>query len=147
VSRYGPLLGACYDQADGSDAKAQCIGALSDACINTQDDGQSTLGMSQCLYSEAEYWDVLLNDEYTKTMLLAKESDQDDMEISPEYANRSKDLRTAQRAWITFRDAECELEYAIWGAGSMRNIAGSGCIMRLTAQRAIALREKRESMQ
>ena len=100
--------------------------------------------MSRCLNSEAEFWDRLLNDEYRRTMRWAEIMDEDDAEYFSEYANRAIALRAAQRAWITFRDAECEFDYASWGAGSMRRIAGSDCIMRLTAKRTIELRAKRD---
>lgn len=144
IARYGGLLEQCYGEADGAAARKLCIGVLSGACIREEDGGESTLGMSQCNYSEARFWDGLLNDEYRQTMAWAKSMDADEAVYFPEYANLAKSLRAAQRAWIAFRDAECELEYAVWGSGSMRNIAGSGCIMRLTAERTIALRGKRE---
>jgi len=147
VALYGPLLDQCYEQADGSLDRVFCIGTLSQACISQQEDGESTLGMSQCIYSEAEFWDDLLNTEYRLTMDWAEVMDDDDLEYFPEYANRAKVLRDAQRAWITFRDAECELQFAIWGSGSMRHIAGSDCIMQLTAERTIELRAKRESFE
>jgi uncharacterized protein YecT (DUF1311 family) len=38
------------------------------------------------------------------------------------------------------RDADCTLEYAMWGSGSMRQIAGSGCRMRRPAERTIYLK-------
>lgn len=143
VDIYSPLLAQCYEDADGSEAKQQCIGALSGACMSEEDGGETTLGMSMCNNAEAEYWDKLLNEEYRETMVWAKASDQDDQEYFPGFANRANALRDAQRAWIAFRDAECALDYAVWGAGSMRHIAGTGCIMTLTAERTIQLRQKR----
>jgi len=147
VARYGAALNQCYDQADGAGAREKCIGATADPCITGEADGESTLGMTQCLYSEAEVWDGLLNTEYRATMAWAKMMDQDDAQDFPEYANRAKALRAAQRAWIPFRDAECGFDYAVWGAGSMRNIAIAGCLMRLTADRTIELRAKRETFE
>lgn len=144
---YGGLLAECYAAADDTGARKLCVGVMSGACIREEESGQSTLGMSQCNYSETRFWDGLLNDEYRQTMEWAKAMDSDEAEIFPEFANRAKTLLAAQRAWITFRDAECELEYAVWGSGSMRNIAGSSCIMRMTAGRTIELRSKREFMQ
>ena len=80
-------------------------------------------------------------------MAWAKAGDADDMANFPEFANRADSLRAAQRAWIAFRDAECGLEYALWGSGSMRNIAGTDCLMHMAAERTIELRAKREFMQ
>jgi len=147
LARYGPLLEQCYAEADDTGARKLCIGVMSGACIREEESGESTLGMSQCNFSETRFWDGLLNDEYRQIMEWAKAMDSDEAEIFPEFANRAKTLLAAQRAWITFLDAECQLEYAVWGSGSMRNIAGSSCIMRMTAGRTIELRSKREFMQ
>ena len=49
-------------------------------------------------------------------------------------------LRTSQRHWIAFRDAECALAYAEFGAGSMRVLSSAGCQLQMTAERAIALK-------
>lgn len=45
-------------------------------------------------------------------------------------------LRTAQRAWIRFRDAECEHQASIYEGGSMQPMVRSSCLARLTEQRA-----------
>ena len=49
-------------------------------------------------------------------------------------------LRTAQRAWITYRDAYCDYRLAEWGAGT----TGGGqalaeCLMTETALQALKL--------
>ncbi len=147
VQRYRAVLDQCYGDAGDGAARAACIGVMADACISREPGGESTQGTSQCLYGESEVWDELLNAEYRQTMAWAKEMDRDEAEYFPEYAVRADRLRAAQRAWIAFRDAECGLEYAVWGAGSMRHIAGADCIMRQTAERAIELRAKRETFE
>ena len=52
------------------------------------------------------------------------------LQAFPEFANRAKALRDAQRAWIRFRDAECGLAYAVWArvrcGCSPGPIAGNG---------------------
>jgi len=55
-------------------------------------------------------------------------------------------LRDAQRAWIAYRDANCAMEYGLWGAGSMRQIAGADCQMRMTAERMLELRSYRQQL-
>jgi len=147
LARYSPLLEQCYAQADDTDGKTECIGMVSQTCIEQEDGGGSTLGISMCQNAEAEAWDVLLNDEFRQTMDWAKAADIEEAVYFPEFANLANSLRSAQRAWITYRDAECELDYSIWGSGSMRHIAGTACIMQLTAERTIELRDKREIMQ
>lgn len=143
---HAGLVDACLAAAP-AEARAGCIGKVSDACIAGAEGGETTLGMSMCMADEAEVWDRLLNAEYRKTMARAKAMDSDEAESFPQFANRAVALRDAQRAWIAFRDAECALAYAEWGAGSMRHIAGSECVMRMTAQRALELRAMRESPQ
>ena len=140
VDAYGGFLEQCYEAAAGTEAKAQCIGAMAQVCMDDQDGGHTTLGMSSCLGAEGEVWDRFLNAEYKATMAWSAASDED----FPEFAKRAEYLRAAQRAWIAFRDAECALEYAQWGSGSMRSIAGADCQMQMTAERTIDLLEMRE---
>ena len=139
VARYGPMLEKCYLEAEDSESKTACKGLFADACMASEEGGYSTHGMSLCAHSEAEVWDRLLNMEYANAKQWAMAMDSDDVELFPEYANRVKGLRDAQRAWIAFRDADCELAYAAWGAGSMRHIAGSNCILEKTADRTVEL--------
>jgi uncharacterized protein YecT (DUF1311 family) len=49
-------------------------------------------------------------------------------------------LRAAQRAWIAFRDAQCELEGVEALGGSMESMLVSGCIATMTERRANELR-------
>ena len=50
-------------------------------------------------------------------------------------------LLACQRAWLTYRDAQCLIEgYAARG-GSMEPMLLSGCIARLTMARTQALRD------
>ena len=115
VDAYGGFLEQCYDEAAGAEAKAQCIGAMAQVCMDDQDGGHTTLGVSSCLGAEGEVWDRFLNAEYKATMAWSAASDEDEAEYFPGFAKRAEHLRAAQRAWIVFRDAECALEYAQWG--------------------------------
>ncbi len=54
-------------------------------------------------------------------------------------AARQKDLREAQRAWIKFRDANCDFYYDSEGGSSAQLIA-SDCRMTMTADRTAELR-------
>lgn len=143
---YGVLLRQCYEEA-ATEAKLQCVGAASEACMAEEEGGQTTLGISLCTAGETEVWDGYLNAEYKTTMAAMRAMDDDERVYFPEFANRATALRDAQRAWIPFRDAECGLDYALWGSGSMRNIAGASCALDLTARRTIRLIELREMMQ
>jgi len=136
-------LFTCYYSAEDRAARMACKDAVAQPCMS-QDGGETTLGMSMCLQDETTAWDQLLNEEYRETMAFMKAMDADEREYFPEFANRETALREAQRAWIAFRDAECALAYAEWGSGSHRNIAGSGCMADMTADRTIAVRDMRE---
>jgi uncharacterized protein YecT (DUF1311 family) len=121
---------ACFDSQAFDAPEAACIGEAAAICSDTTDQGQTTLGLSQCMMSEAAAWDALLNREYKA--LRAK------YETEPELRQQ---LQTAQRAWIAFRDADCGFAYAVWGNGSMRQIGGADCRLRHTARRTLELKK------
>lgn len=144
VGAYGSTLTTCYAKAVDRSGRQACMGQMAQLCMDSQDGGHTTLGMSSCLNAEAQVWDQFLNDEYTMTMASSKALDVDEAEYFPEFAKRAEHLRAAQRAWIAFRDAECALAYAQWGSGSMRSIAYADCMMTMTGTRALELRAMRE---
>ncbi len=106
-----------------------------------EDDGDTTTGMVSCMSAETEIWDNLLNAEYKVTRDLFASMDSND------DGRRVDALLKAQRAWITFRDAECALQYSAWGNGSIRSIAGADCLMGVTAERTSRLVELREPLE
>ena len=144
VASYGSMLETCYANAGSTTDRHACIGAMSTACSAGEEGGETTLGIVSCLMAEAAVWDEYLNAEYQAARARAKAADADEAAYFPEFAKRADALLAAQRAWITFRDAECFRAYAEWGAGSMRNIASAGCQMQMTADRTIELRQSLE---
>ena len=50
-----------------------------------------------------------------------------------------KRLRAAQRAWIAFRDAQCQLEGVEALGGSMETMIVSGCVASMTERRMAEL--------
>ena len=132
---YAPMVDACF--ASGA---ADCIGDAAAQCMADEPDGETTFGMMTCLSAEAQVWDGLLNAEYAKARDFARAMDAEDAEFFPEFAIRADQVQTAQRAWIAFRDANCAMQYGLWGAGSMRRIAGADCRMQMTADQTFALR-------
>lgn len=147
VGDFGPVLNACLANAADGAALRACIGRMSTACMDGQEGGHTTLGMTSCLNAEARVWDGVLNAEYKASRAFAKAMDADEAAYFPEFARRAEALLAAQRAWIAFRDAECDLAHAEWGSGSMRNIAWADCQMQMTAERAIELRDMRETFE
>ncbi len=139
-------IAPCYAAAAGREAAEACIGSGSGACMAGAPDGQTTVGMMFCLLAERDAWDRLLNAEYARARTAAAGADDAERPHFPEFARRAEQLLTAQRAWIAFRDAQCAMEYGVWGAGSMRQIAGADCQLRLTAGRTLDLRDYRQSL-
>ena len=103
--------------------------------------GDTTRGMEQCLAREAAAWDMVLNRYWPRLMMQSGEIDaandtpNDTRSLAIDSATET--LRAAQRAWITFRDAECRASYASWGEGSFRTVAHAACLLDLTARRVV----------
>ncbi|MTH79534.1 lysozyme inhibitor LprI family protein [Paracoccus aestuariivivens] len=126
------LVNACFNEVPRDLIDAPCIGNAAEACSATTEQGETTLGISQCKMAETKAWDDLLNGEY-KT-LRKNYADQPELQ---------KGLQAAQRAWIAFRDADCKFAYDVWGDGSIRQIVGADCQLRHTAHRAAELKNMR----
>lgn len=135
-------LRACVAARATEDA-ALCQGIIAEPCTATPEGG-TTLGLTDCQMRENRAWDRLLNEEYARAMAAAQSSDQAESAYRAEFARFAASLRDAQRAWIAFRDAECGLEYARYGSGSMRNPANALCLAQMTAERTLRLRRLAE---
>lgn len=146
VGTYGASLKSCFAEATSLRERKACKGGMSQQCMEAEPGGFSTYGMVRCTAAETQVWDGFLNEVYQDQMAGLKAMDEEEAKYFPEFANRAEALRTAQRAWIAFRDSECGLAYSMWGSGSMRQIAGAACHMEMTADRAIALESLGEEM-
>lgn len=105
-----------------------CIGVASNACQNEGPQSQTTIGMANCTVRETAWWDELLNNHYAQLRT----------ELADEEFSR---LRDAQRAWITFKEADCDMQYFYWREGTIRSIIGTSCSLQHTAERALDLGE------
>ena len=88
-------------------------------CNNPMD--QSTMNI--CADKDYRAADKKLNDVYSKVMTALDDA-----------GYRAK-LKTAQRAWIQYRDTECTFEVAENEGGSIYPLVYSGCLTRLTGAR------------
>jgi uncharacterized protein YecT (DUF1311 family) len=77
--------------------------------------------MNQCAQKDFEAADKKLNEAY-KRVVAAQEGD-------------TAKLKAAQRAWISFRDAECTFETAGSEGGSIHPMEYSMCLTKLTNAR------------
>lgn len=139
-------IAPCLAGAGDDTAARACIGSGAAACMAGAEDGETTFGMTACLSAEADAWDRLLNDHYASARLAAQDADAADRATAPAYAVRVARLRDAQRAWIAFRDANCALDHAAWGMGSMARIAFADCRLHMTAERTLELRAWRRGL-
>ncbi|QXT38813.1 lysozyme inhibitor LprI family protein [Gymnodinialimonas ceratoperidinii] len=80
-------------------------------------------GINQCLAEQHAFWDRILNNAYQQVIA---ERDGEDEER----------LRVAQRAWMTYRDATCDMEADAMRGGSGEAMLHWGCMARLTERRA-----------
>lgn len=93
--------------------------------------------MNACAEQDWMDADADLNAAYAEAMAVMKGYDAD---LPKSERGAEANLRNAQRAWITYRDAACAAEgYAMHG-GSAEPLLIYGCRARLTAQRAEDLR-------
>lgn len=108
-----------------------CIGRISQPCME-EHGGDTTLGMKMCAVRETDAWDALLNAEYQRLL--------------GNLEGKAKDkLRAAQRAWISMRDGDCALPYAIYEGGTLAGVLAATCLLDRTATRTIQIRDLRES--
>lgn len=122
----------CFANTPIGEVAPQCLGRAAGACQDAGND--TTLGIGMCIQSETAAWDAILNREYQSVRAAFQGRAAQGVPL-PDL------LRDAQRAWIAYRDAECGLAYARWADGSIRTIVGANCMMVMTAQRALELRD------
>ncbi|MBR9881368.1 MAG: DUF1311 domain-containing protein [Gammaproteobacteria bacterium] len=125
----------CFVQM-GQGAVGDCIGLAADACQQSPG-GPTTLGIVDCLAQETRVWDELLNAQYQELRALMREQDEGNPDVG---ISRVDALRDVQRAWITFRDAECGYAYARYQDGTIRSVVAAACQLEQTAQRALTLK-------
>ncbi|MDM7983191.1 MAG: lysozyme inhibitor LprI family protein [Maricaulis sp.] len=123
-------LEVCLNRTSNAGPAEQqtCIGEYSQACMTLRPDGETTVGMVQCTIEELEAWDVVLNASYIG------------LRQRHEGMMAADALLDAQRAWITFRDADCLAERAVFEGGTIAQIIHASCQMDHTARRALVLR-------
>jgi uncharacterized protein YecT (DUF1311 family) len=93
------------------------------ACMGKS--GGVTSAMLDCIATELQRQDARLNRAYKAAM-------------APLSAPRKKQLLAAQRAWLAFRDANCQF-YADPEGGSVVTVVVNDCVLSATATRALEL--------
>jgi uncharacterized protein YecT (DUF1311 family) len=86
------------------------------------DNAVSQLEMNRCAEQDASDADKQLNEVYQSTMKKLN-------------AQQQNELKAAQRAWLAYRDADCEAESALYSGGSMAPMIKLACVANLTRER------------
>ena len=89
-------------------------------------DGVSTPEIVNCVGVETAKWDKRMNAAYQKV-------------LKDDEPKRQEQLRTAQRLWVQFRDANCL--YFDMGEGTIARIDAAECMRNMTEARAHELEE------
>ena len=107
------LLAPAIAQAAPKSALDRCLASKA---------GYSTMGQIQCIGDAVKVQDARLNRNYAKAM----------GKLTPEQQDK---LRAAQRAWIAFKDADCQsLQDDEWG--TMSRVTANMCALDRTTERA-----------
>ncbi len=119
-------VAACLDSAGPTLAEREaCADVYLSPCME-QPGGDTTYGMIACTGAEYEAWDEILNDRYGQLR-----------EAWPEGAFEA--LREAQGAWLAWREAECDIETAMFEGGTLARVTRAMCMNTMTAERAVKL--------
>lgn len=91
--------------------------------------------MNICANEDYEAADAELNKVYKQALAATQAQDKELAEIDNAYVGAEEALKKAQRAWIGYRDGQCELSGFEARGGSMEPMLVSGCLTELTRAR------------
>ena len=104
------------------------------------DNAQSQMEMNICADRDYRQADDALNAAYKKALAAARETDESVKDMGEQYVGAVDALKRAQRAWIGYRDGQCELAGFEARGGSMEPMLVSGCLADLTGKRTAELK-------
>lgn len=110
----------------------------------------STGEVNDCLVKELEKADTILNQIYHKLLSQRKKEDQEFNKagLPGGAASHSADaLISAQKAWIKYRDANCNFYYALSYSGTGAPIEYGFCMVKMTKERTVELKKTVEGDQ
>ena len=105
------------------------------------DEPTTQFDMTECAGRDYEEADAELNVQYKATRKVLAERDKD---ITDGSQSAAESLLTAQRAWIAYRDAQCETEGLQAQGGTMQPMLVSACLANLTTKRSEELKQLAE---
>lgn len=95
-------------------------------------DPADQMEMTACAERDWQAEDAALNAEYKRAMARAREYDSG---AYAGYVGAAAALKTAQRAWIAFRDGHCAVESFGWKGGTAEAMVVYGCLAQVTRDR------------
>ena len=106
-------------------------------------DPMSNAEMKMCAEQDWKKADAELNVAYDKALASARETYRSSRTIPGQQNMPDSEamLRDAQRAWVTFRDANCKYQYQIYWGGSHAGLAYLLCMADTTKARLKELRQ------
>ncbi len=121
------------DQQPALPSREPVQAQLDDPCVTQR----NTVEMEQCGKTQFAQAEKELNQAYQ--VLLKKLSLPDEADLK--YSLVKKQLVTAQRAWLTFRENDCKALETYNAGGSIRSIAYLNCMVNHTEERTKDLQE------
>lgn len=97
---------------------------------------QTQLQMMECADADYKSADAALNAAYREVMAELRKYD----ETQPGW-DLSAALKAAQRAWLPFRDRQCDWEAAFVKGGTMEPLIRLSCLSEMTSRRTGEIRE------
>ena len=97
----------------------------------------STIEINECAMREYKARDRELNEAYRALIAALKPDDAGD---TTDYPAVRTQLVAAQRAWVSFRDADCNASRKYYEQGTIRTAMHLGCLIERTVQRTKELK-------
>lgn len=102
-------------------------------CEDTSDMNQSQMNI--CAYQDYQTADRALNIIWPKVKAHMQSVAETNKEYAPDEVDAAAKLLEAQRAWLTYRDAQCDAEGAQFAGGSIQPLIINSCLASLTRKR------------
>lgn len=99
--------------------------------------------MNECAARDSQAADKDLNAQYKQTREAVRNLDRD---LDDALKGAEKALVEAQRAWVTFRDADCRLQGFQARGGTMEPLLVSSCLADKSRERTKQLKELADSL-
>lgn len=103
-------------------------------------DRPNQTAMTMCQKAAADAADVEMNQVWIRLRGVMQAADRSAGSNTAEAGNVAA-LLASQRAWLTFRDAECLVESYEWRGGTMQPFTANQCLTQVTRSRTQQLRE------